>query len=55
MYNIEDFKPYTLQKYLGNSPVLVWSKKNGYQFMTLSQRMMATADNLQFKIVGVEK
>ena len=55
MYNIKDFEPYTLRKHLGNLVVLVWSNQNGYQFMTVLDRVKAVADNLDFKIVAVEK
>lgn len=55
MYNIENFEPYTLRKHLGNLVVLVWSKQNGYQFMTVLDRVKAVADNLDFKIIAVEK
>lgn len=54
-YNIENFEPYTLRKHLGNLVVLVWSKKNGYQFMPVLDRVKAVADNLDFKIIAVEK
>jgi hypothetical protein len=55
MYNIKDFEPYTLRKHLGNAIVLVWSKSGGYQFMNILDRAKAVADNLDFKIVAVEK
>lgn len=55
MYNIENFSPYTLRKHLGNLVVLVWSKANGYQFMTILDRVKAMADGLEFKIIAVEK
>lgn len=55
MYNIENFEPYTLRKHLGNAIVLVWSKQNGYQFMTILDRVKAVADKLNFKIIAVEK
>ena len=55
MYSIENFEPYTLRKHLGNAIVLVWSRQNGYQFMSMLDRVKAMADNVEFKIVGVEK
>lgn len=55
MYSLEDFKPYTLQKHLGDKVVLAWSLKSGYHFLTLSQRLKATVDEEQFKIIGVSK
>jgi len=55
MYNIENFEPYTLRKHLANAIVLVWSRANGYQFMTVLDRVRAIADGLEFKIVTVEK
>lgn len=55
MYNLEDFKPYTLQKHLGDKVVLAWSRKSGYHFLTLTQRLKATVDEEQFKIIGVLK
>lgn len=55
MYNIENFEPYTLRKYLGCLVILAWSKQNGYQFMTVVDRFKAVADNVEFKIVGIEK
>ena len=55
MYNIQNFEPYELRKHLGNLIVLVWSKQNGYQFMTALDRFKAMADNLEFKIIAAEK
>ena len=55
MYSIENFEPYTLRKHLGNAIVLVWSRQIGYQFMSMLDRVKAMADNVEFKIVGVEK
>lgn len=55
MYSIENFEPYTLRKYLGNAIVLVWSRQSGYQFMNVLDRFEAVADNVDFKIIGVEK
>ncbi len=60
MYSIENFEPYgqdaqSLRKHLGNAIVLVWSKTGGYQFMSVLDRVKAMADNVDFKIVGVEK
>jgi hypothetical protein len=55
MYSIENFEPYTLRKHLGNAIVLVWSKTGGYQFMSVLDRFKAMADNIDFKIVGVER
>lgn len=55
MYNLSNFEPYTLRKRLANLVVLVWSKQNGYQFMTVLDRFKAVADNVEFKIIAVEK
>lgn len=55
MYSIENFEPYTLRKYLGSLVILAWSQKNGYQFMDVLDRFKAIADNLDFKIIAVEK
>lgn len=55
MYNLKDFEPYLLRKHLGNLVVLVWSKRQGYQFMTVLDRAKAMADNLDFKIIAIEK
>lgn len=55
MYSIENFEPYTLRKHLGNAIVLVWSKQNGYQFMSVLDRFKAMANNVDFKIIAVEK
>ena len=55
MYNLEDFEPYTLQKHLGDKVVLAWSRKSGYHFLTITQRLKATVDEEQFKIIGVLK
>lgn len=55
MYSIENFEPYVLRKHLGNAIVLVWSRQNGYQFMNILGRVKAIADNVDFKIVGIEK
>ena len=52
MYNLEDFEPYTLRKHLGTGVVLAWSRKNGYHFLTLTERLMALGD---FKVIAVEK
>lgn len=55
MYDIKDFEAYTLRKRLGNEPVLAWSRKNGYHFLSFLERMMASANGETFKIVGVLK
>lgn len=55
MYSIENFEPYVLRKHLGNTIVLVWSKNQGYQFMDILDRVKAMADNIDFKIIAVEK
>lgn len=55
MYSIENFEPYLLRKHLGNAIVLVWSKAGGYQFMSMLDRVKAMADNVEFKIIAVEK
>jgi hypothetical protein len=54
MYSIENFEPYLLRKHLGNAIVLVWSKKNGYQFMDILDRAKAVAEGLDFKYIAVE-
>jgi hypothetical protein len=55
MYSIENFEEYTLRKHLGDEPVLAWSRKNGYHFLSLLDRAKAIAAGEQFKIVGVLK
>lgn len=55
MYNLSDFEEYTLRKHLGDEPVLAWSRKNGYHFLTLIDRAKAMAAGEDFKIVGVMK
>lgn len=55
MYNLSNFEPYTLRKYLGSLVILAWSKQNGYQFMTCLDRFKAMADGLEFKLIAVEK
>lgn len=55
MYEIKDFEAYTLRKHLGAEPVLAWSQKNGYHFLSLIDRAKAIAAGEQFKIVGVLK
>lgn len=55
MYSIENFEPYVLRKHLGNAIVLVWSKKQGYQFMNCLDRVKAVAEGLDFKYIAVEK
>lgn len=55
MYNLSDFEPYTLRKHLGDEPVLAWSLKSGYHFLTAHGRFMAVANGEQFKIVGALK
>lgn len=55
MYHLSQFEEYTLRKHLGDEPVLAWSRKNGYHFLSLIDRAKATADGEQFKIVGVLK
>lgn len=55
MYNIENFEPYTLRKYLGALVILTWSKQNGYQFMNIIDRFKAISDKLDFKIIAVER
>ena len=55
MFDLENFEPYTLRKWIGDKPVLAWSKKNGYHFLTQLQRVKAAVDYEQFKIVGVLK
>ncbi len=53
MYNLNDFEPYTLQKHLGQLPVLAWSKKNGYHFLSFIERIKAELAGEQVNIVGV--
>lgn len=55
MYDIKDFEAYTLRKHLGTEPILAWSRKNGYHFLSFKDQMLAYADGEQFKIVGVLK
>lgn len=55
MYNLSNFEPYTLRKYLGCLVILAWSQKNGYEFMTVLDRFKAMAENMEFKIIVVEK
>lgn len=55
MYSLSNLEPYTLRKYLGALVILAWSKQNGYQFMDVLDRFKAIADNLDFKIIAVEK
>lgn len=60
MYSIKNFEPYTLRKHLGNATVLVWSKNQGYQFMSVLDRVKAMADApqgryVEFKIIAVEE
>lgn len=55
MYSLPNFEPYTLRKHLGNAVVLVWSKQNGYQFMTCLDRFKAMAEGLEFQLIAVEK
>ena len=52
MYSLSDFEPYTLRKSLDKDPILAWSKKNGYHFLTFIERHTSTDD---FKIIGVLK
>lgn len=55
-YSLSNFEPYPpLRKHLGNLAVLVWSKQNGYQFMSTLDRFKAMAEGLEFKIIGAEK
>lgn len=54
MYNIENFEG-GLHMYIGDKPVLAWSLKNGYHFLTFIERMHAVANGEVFKIVGVMK
>lgn len=55
MYDINNFEAYTLRKFLGDSPVLAWSRKNGYHFLSFVGRAKAIAAGEDFKIVGVLK
>lgn len=55
MYNLEDFEPYALRNHLGTEPVLAWSRKNGYHFLSMTERFSAMADGENFTIVGVMK
>lgn len=52
MYSLADFEPYTLRKHLGQEPVLAWSQKNGYHFLSMIERLTGPQD---FKIIGVLK
>jgi len=55
MYNLNDFEEYTLRKHLGNEPVLAWSRKNGYHFLSFIDRVKSEAAGEQVNIVGVLK
>lgn len=55
MYNLEEFEPYTLRKHLAQEPVLAWSLKSGYHFLSFTDRMFAMVSGEEFKIVGVLK
>ena len=55
MYDLEDFEPYTLRKHLGKEPVLAWSLKSGYHFLSLTDRMFAMVSGEEFTIVGMLK
>lgn len=55
MYNINNFEEYTLRKHLGNEPVLAWSLKNGYHFLSFIDRVKSKAAGEQVNIVGVLK
>lgn len=55
MYNLEDFEPYTLRKHLPAIPVLAWSLKSGYHFLSFTDQMKAYASGELLKIVGVLK
>jgi len=55
MYDLNDFEPYTLRKHLGQEPVLAWSLKSGYHFLSFTDRVFAMTRGEEFKIVGVLK
>lgn len=55
MYSIADFEEYTLRKRLSTEPTLVWSKKNGYHFLTFMDRMLAMANGESLKIIGIRE
>lgn len=55
MYSLSEFEPYTLRKHLGKEPVLAWSQKNGYHFLSFLERFKAEAAGEQVNIVGVLK
>lgn len=55
MYSLSDFEPYTLRKHLGNEPVLAWSRKNGYHFLSFLNRMKAMGEGEHIKIIAVMK
>lgn len=52
MYSLSDFVPYDFRKYLGEGAVLAWSRKNGYHFLTMIERLTGPQD---FKIIAVLK
>lgn len=55
MYDLKDFREYIPGEYLSDKPVLAWSLKNGYHFMTVYDWYEATKKYEQFKIIGVLK
>ena len=55
MYALNDFEPYTNCRHLDSEPVLAWSLKDGYHFLTAHQRFNAMRDKVKFKIVGILK
>ena len=55
MYDLKDFREYIPGEYLSDKPVLAWSQKNGYHFLTVYEWYEATKKSEQFKIVGVLK
>lgn len=55
MYNLNEFEEYTLRKSLDKDPVLAWSQKNGYYFLSFIDRMKAMAAGENFKIIALKK
>lgn len=55
MYTLSEFEEYTPSKFPCASPVLAWSRKNGYHFLSFTARAIAIANGEEFKIVGVLK
>lgn len=55
MYDLNDFREYLEGEYLSDKPVLAWSQKNGYHFMSVYEWHLAKSNGETFKIMGVLK